>query len=130
MKEASATGHMLALHDSMEDDWPYLTTANIVDMALKFGNRYDLVVSHDKNGEYGHIQHKRVHIVAKRLASKIGSRFSGFKARYNRAKLNVEKRDKILYSIYKSQKKVIDWLKDYCEINYSDKRKTRKIIRI
>jgi LmbE family N-acetylglucosaminyl deacetylase len=93
-------------------------------MALKYGKTYDLVVSHDKNGEYGHIQHKRVHIVAKSLARKIGCRFSGFKARYNKAKLDVSLRDFILKDVYKSQKKIIDVLLDYCEKHYT-KRKHR-----
>ena len=125
MRLAKAKGYMLSLHDSMEDNWSYHTTDDLVKMALDYGSDYDIIVSHDKNGEYGHIQHKRLHIVAKAMAKQLGIPFHGFKSRYNKRTLNIALKNKILKEVYKSQKGVIDNLENYAEKHYR-KNFTRK----
>ena len=82
MAFANSTGYMLDLNDDLHDDWSQFTTREIVDMAKrKVKGSFDIIVSHDKNGEYGHCQHKRVHVIAKGLAKTLEIPFHGFKAR-------------------------------------------------
>ncbi len=42
-----------------------------------------MIVSHDEKGEYGHIQHKRVHEIAKYLSNHIQIPFMTFAQRYD-----------------------------------------------
>lgn len=62
--------------------------------------KYDMVVSHDSNGEYGHAIHKRLHELAIYTSEQLNLPFADFYIRYNMR--NKEKRDSIL-KVYKSQ---------------------------
>jgi len=62
--------------------------------------KYDMVVSHDKNGEYGHAIHKRVHNLALYTSKELNIPSTFFYNRYNRS--NIDDRDNIL-KVYKSQ---------------------------
>ena len=127
MKLAGSAGYMLDLNDAIDDGWPYMTTGELGDLVTsKLTGVYDMIVSHDKNGEYGHPQHKRVHVVANALAKRMAIPFSGFKARYNLASLDMARRAFILSKIYKSQKHSMKWGTDYVDKYYGKKRMTRK----
>jgi LmbE family N-acetylglucosaminyl deacetylase len=62
--------------------------------------KYYMVVSHSKNGEYGHAIHKRVHKLALYTSNELNLPFSNFYHRYNTT--TKEERDNVL-KIYKSQ---------------------------
>ena len=76
---------------------------------------YDLIISHDSEGEYGHIQHIRVNNFAKYLGLKLNVQFIDFKQRnedniINETMLNERK---LLLNIYKSQKTSIQLYENF-----------------
>lgn len=125
IKIAKAKGYMLDLHDAQDNNWNYKSTEELVDMVLKKikNQNFDLITTHDKQGEYGHIQHKRVHQIGKLLSKIINVPVKDFKTRYNNKTLNKTKRNKILYSIYKSQKSGMTWGTRFVNKHFTRKNK-------
>ena len=123
MKIAKAKKYMFSLHNSLNDDWKNKSDEELVNMVLtKIKNdKFDLIITHDKKGEYGHIQHKRVHKVGALLSKVINVPQKDFIERVNMKTLNKTKRNKILYKIYKSQKQAMGW-----ETNFFNKHFTKK----
>lgn len=80
---------------------------------------YDLVVSHDEQGEYGHVQHVRVHHLATYVAANLGIPFETFRDRWHIGYTPelVKRKYEVLSSIYQSQRSAV---RDY--LNYYEPR--------
>lgn len=113
MRLTNAKGYMLSLHDSIRDNWYQYSNSVLGDMAYRLLAEqsfcFDMIVSHGEDGEYGHIQHKRVHNVAKELSQRLSCPFATFRERYNPE--NMKNRDEIM-KVYKSQARIISRFKD------------------
>ena len=110
-------GHMLNYRDSEGgtlriDSWKNISDEtfyrNEVRPLFK-DESYDIVVSHDANGEYGHIQHKRVHSIARYTANALRIPFATFRERWdlNYTKELVEAKHRLVPAIYPSQEGAI-----------------------
>lgn len=101
-------GIMFDLPDSMTNNWKKLTDEYIYESYIKLiiCGSFDAVISHDINGEYGHIQHKRVNKIGIYVAKILNIPFYDFKSRYDPKDYEdinyVTKRNDI-FQIYKSQ---------------------------
>ena len=84
-------GLMLSYPDSRKGTWPTHSTEMLCDDVLSHlaghnhNHDFDLIVSHDARGEYGHIQHRRVHNVALMVSQRLGVPFQTFYERFLRA---------------------------------------------
>ena len=108
------TGHILNFPDSIDfkdkgdlnELWFNLTDKEIYEyyiFNIIKNNRYDMIVSHDRYGEYGHPQHKRLNELSLYIASVLKIPFNDFKSRYlNETPEEREKANEIR-DIYKSQ---------------------------
>lgn len=67
MSAVGATGIMFDYNDYIDDDWCYIYDSEFFERIPFYG---DCIVSHDEFGEYGHVQHIRVHNIAMALAEK------------------------------------------------------------
>jgi LmbE family N-acetylglucosaminyl deacetylase len=88
--------------DELYKIWYNLSNKDIYEKYIKplLKGEYDMVVSHSKTGEYGHVIHKRMHEIAKYTSEEINVPFNDFQNRFN--KNNTALRNNIL-QIYKSQ---------------------------
>ena len=77
---------------------------------------FDLVVSHDAEGEYGHVQHKRVHTIARTTAAALKLPFADFASRWHMGytKELVEAK-RCIVDIYTSQKSAVLRYMNYFE---------------
>ena len=77
-------------------------------------SEYEMIVSHDKKGEYGHKQHIRANEISEKLSEIIKVPFKTFRERNKRTeeKEYKNKRDNLL-KIYKSQKNIIRMFYNY-----------------
>lgn len=77
---------ILRYADTFRKPWPftaaYLDLVNIVEKLVK-STKYDFIVSHSHEGEYGHCHHMQLHILAKKLAFLFGISFKTFCDRYD-----------------------------------------------
>jgi LmbE family N-acetylglucosaminyl deacetylase len=77
---------------------------------ITINSNFDAIVSHDKNGDYGHPHHKRIHNVATYISNKFKIKFYDFKSRFDKKyfseKENMEKYENLL-NCYKSEKHVL-----------------------
>ena len=115
MKEIKGEGHMLTLHDGYYNSWPMKTIDDLLLTAVPYiypVDRFDFILSHDKAGEYGHVEHKRVNEVARRISKVFNVPFRDFRSRY-RKQSTKKRRNHILYRIYKSQKGAINSYKNF-----------------
>jgi hypothetical protein len=98
---------MLDYRDSERVDWSTMSDYRIYvyDVMPILDGTYDIVVSHDADGEYGHVQHKRVHSIARYVASALKIPFESFRDRWDidYTKDLVEKKKEVLPRLYPSQ---------------------------
>lgn len=121
LRTAGAVGWQLDFHDSMTDDWPSWTDEQLVDHVVSVVGHaavssFTAVVSHDADAEYGHIQHKRLHGVARLLALRVGCPFWGFRSRWLTSITNSTERERLL-DVYESQRSVVQFFKQFYETN-------------
>jgi LmbE family N-acetylglucosaminyl deacetylase len=114
---AGFVGHMLNYPDNPDDIWSNYSIEHFYENHIKNiigSSKFELVVSHSSDGEYGNKQHIRTHEIGRFVASSLGLPFSTFRNRYRTSDYPTHK-DKytMLVSIYKSQKKAIENLADY-----------------
>lgn len=111
MKLSDCSGFMLDLPDSMKESWSYITDAELANKVFNLCDaNYECIVSHDSFGEYGHVQHKRVHSVATYISKEWAIPFYTFRERYS--PVDPKKRDEILH-VYQSQKSSIELFKNF-----------------
>lgn len=116
LKIVQADGAMLDFHDAMDDNWSNLQNNEIIKHAVLPNipdEKPDLIVSHDSNGEYGHVQHKRVHTIAKDLAEYLHVPFKGFHSTFQTHFQDPITRNSILNDVYKSQQGAINKHKNF-----------------
>ena len=101
MKATNSLGIILGYPDSLTDSWDSIKDEDFFKEIPE--GLYDYIVSHNQQGEYGHVQHIRVHNIAVALAKKLKITFQEFHQ-------ISEKNDfrEYLLSMYKSQKNIID----------------------
>ena len=108
------TGHILNFPDSIDfkdkDDlnelWFNLTDKEIYEQYIFNiikNERYDMIVSHDRYGEYGHPQHKRLNELSLYIASVLKIPFNDFKSRYLDETPEERQKANEIRDIYKSQ---------------------------
>uniref|UniRef100_A0A6C0KV12 Uncharacterized protein n=1 Tax=viral metagenome TaxID=1070528 RepID=A0A6C0KV12_9ZZZZ len=80
-------------------------------------DKYDIVVSHDADGEYHNIQHIRVHEIAQHTAKALNIPFASFRERWNLnyTKELVETKQRLLPAIYPSQSSAINYYMNFYE---------------
>jgi LmbE family N-acetylglucosaminyl deacetylase len=112
-------GHMLNYRDSEHDNWSRLSNDTVLRRDLYpivVANEFDRVVSHGADGEYGHIQHKRVHSIAQATATFLKLPFADFASRwhlgYSKELIEAKKR---IPDIYASQKGIVLRYMNYFE---------------
>jgi len=111
-------GIILSLKDGQNELWDNYKTDEIIDIYIKpyINKKYDMIISHDENGEYGNKQHMRVNMICIELSKQLDIKFMTFQSRFNITDLEnsdyVEKRNKLL-NMYKSQKFIIDGLNNF-----------------
>lgn len=120
MSTIGGKGDMLNYVDSPEDTWADIPVEdfyrnNIMELIVK-SMKYELVVSHGSDGEYGNKQHIRVHNIARNVASEMGLPFQTFRDRYRVSDYATYK-DKYekLVGLYKSQNRAIAHLANFFE---------------
>jgi LmbE family N-acetylglucosaminyl deacetylase len=127
MNICNIKAHMLDLPDSSTDTWNEYTNTCIINNYIQplLHTSYDMIVSHNIDGEYGHVQHKRVNSIATTLSDILHIPFMSF---YNRFDSNdytnndfIEKRNKLL-QIYISQKDAIIAFTDFFYNKYKHKK--------
>ena len=106
MYTTQQTGIMFGNRDSMKDRWKYVSNNDFIEQILPLLNKkYDMIVSHNSDGEYGHTQHKRVHSIAVSLSSKLEIPYKSFLERFDTAfHINNTKLLEDLMKIYESEK--------------------------
>jgi LmbE family N-acetylglucosaminyl deacetylase len=112
------TGHILNFQDEIEFEdndelnkaWFNLTDKEIFEQYISKiikNERFDIVVSHDRYGEYGHPQHKRLNELSLYTASTLDIPFNDFKSRYVDETPEERKKADEIREIYKSQSIVV-----------------------
>ena len=74
---------------------------------------YTKIVTHNKQGEYGHPRHRALHDILNHLRPDILWQFDKGKKRLSN-KMTIKKRD--LLKMYKSQREILDWFSPWYEI--------------
>jgi LmbE family N-acetylglucosaminyl deacetylase len=114
MRLTNTKGYIFSLRDSMRDSWSELSDEILSQMVLEcFTEKtfdFDMIVSHGADGEYGHIQHKRVHTIAKLVAQTMSCPFATFRERF---RIDTTKKRDELIRVYQSQARILSRLKDY-----------------
>jgi hypothetical protein len=89
---------------------------NYIKSIIENKYNFEMIVSHDEDGEYGHIQNKRVHEIAKYISNILNKPFFDFKTRFDINNLNnisyINKRNESI-KIYKSQQHIIKIYNDF-----------------
>jgi len=75
--------------------------------------KYKKIVTHNKQGEYGHPRHRALHDILNHLRPDILWQFDKRKTRLSN-KMTIKKRD--LLKVYKSQRDVLDWFSPWYEV--------------
>jgi LmbE family N-acetylglucosaminyl deacetylase len=118
-------GHMLNYIESQGgpnriDSWKNITDATFYQNEVRpliGDNHYDIVVSHDADGEYHNIQHIRVHEIAQHTAKALNISFASFRERWdlNYTKELIETKQRLLPAIYPSQSSAINYYMNFYE---------------
>jgi LmbE family N-acetylglucosaminyl deacetylase len=115
MQFTKQTGYILNFPDSISENgqehlWFNLTDEEIYKLYISqlLNNKYDLVVSHDRYGEYGHPQHKRLHELSLYIASQLKIPFNDFQTRYIDEAPEEKKKADNIRKYYISQKVVVE----------------------
>lgn len=120
MNAIGGKGHMLNYVDSPEDTWATIPVEdfykNHISELINKSIKYELVVSHGSDGEYGNKQHIRVHAIGRHVAAEMGLPFQTFRDRYRFSDYATYK-DKYenLVGLYKSQNAAIAPLANFFE---------------
>jgi len=121
MEASGARGHILNYPDSPDEIWASHAVEVFYHQDIKkflglgMGlSRYELVVSHGSDGEYGNKQHIRTHEIARHVASEMGIPFQCFRERYRASDYptHFNKYNKFV-GVYESQKKAIETLTNF-----------------
>ena len=136
MADTGAKGHMLNYADSPDDTWPTVAVEDFYNNHIKalvkdsYGlSRYELVVSHGGDGEYGNKQHIRVHSIGRHIASEMGLPFQTFRDRWRASDYPTHRvRYDKLVGFYESQNKAIQTLANYFATNKKEAGKEDKSI--
>jgi len=113
---AGFNGQMLNYPDKPDDTWSSFAVEHFYDNHIKniVTGKYEMVVSHGSDGEYGNKQHIRTHEIGRYVASCLGLPFACFRDRYRASDYPTYKDKYNKYiAIYKSQEKAIGSLSDY-----------------
>jgi LmbE family N-acetylglucosaminyl deacetylase len=97
-------------------NWPHLSNQDLSDMVKKYikDMKFNIIVSHGPDGEYGHIQHKRVYEVASHMAKELSIPFFTFRERFSEdIDRHIKNMKNKVYAVYKSQTEVINSLKNF-----------------
>ena len=79
-----SSGVILDYRNSSTDSWDDRTDETFLnELSPIIDGPFDVVVSHGTDGEYGHIQHKRTHSIAKYIANQLGIPFYDFRSRFD-----------------------------------------------
>lgn len=105
MYAVGVKGIMLDYNDAIDDNWSYIDDSEFFD-AIPYDDE-DCIVSHNMHGEYGHIQHIRVHNIAVALAKKRDIAYRDFQ------KVHTNDFHKSLLDLYVSQKDSIATFYNY-----------------
>ena len=74
---------------------------------------YTKIVTHNKQGEYGHPRHRALHDILNHLRPDILWQFDKRKTRLSN-KMTIKKR--YLLKVYKSQREILDWFSPWYEV--------------
>lgn len=102
MDVVNAKGHMMNFPDNKRSRWEDTTNLMVwktIRPWLK--GKFDAIVSHDSEGEYGHKHHRRIHHIAKFVSSRLGIPFYDFRSRFHESDYG-DRHDAIL-NIYATQ---------------------------
>jgi hypothetical protein len=90
---SNSNGVILDYLNSINDSWENISNEMFYNELKKYIKlTYDMIVSHDINGEYGHI---RTHYIAKYISEKLNIPFYDFKTRFNKENYG-DKHDSLL----------------------------------
>lgn len=112
LQATKQTGHILNFPDSISEGgevWFNLTDEEIYKLYIShiLNEKYDLIVSHDRYGEYGHPQHKRLNQLSLYIASHLKIPFNDFHTRYIDETPEERKKSDKIRDNYMSQKVVV-----------------------
>jgi LmbE family N-acetylglucosaminyl deacetylase len=106
MNTTKQTGIMFDYKDGVSEVWETISDDNFIGVIVPLlSKKYDMIVSHNSDGEYGHIQHKRVHSIAVSLSKKLDIPYKSFLDRFDTTFYidNTKLLDTIM-NIYKTEK--------------------------
>lgn len=136
MSDTGSRGHMLNYPDSPDDIWATVAIEDFYNNHIKalvkdsFGlSRYELLVSHGSDGEYGNKQHMRVHAIARHVASEMGLPFQTFRDRWRASDYPTHRaRYDKLVGFYVSQNKAIQTLANFFATAKKEVGKNGKVV--
>ena len=136
MKTIDGKGHMLNYPDSPDETWASTAVEDFYNNHIKAlvgstvgSSRYELVVSHGSDGEYGNKQHIRTHEIGRHVASEMGLPFQCFRDRYRTSDYptHMAKYNKLIV-IYDSQKNAIGTLTNFFANSKKEIGKNGKVV--
>ena len=136
MGSVGARGHMLNYADAPDDTWSSVAVEDFYNNHIKalvkdaYGlSRYELLVSHGSDGEYGNKQHMRVHAIGRHVASEMGLPFQTFRDRWRASDYptHTAKYEKLV-SFYVSQSKAIQTLANFFATAKKEVGKNGKVV--
>lgn len=136
MAAVGAKGHMLNYPDAPDDIWSTVAVEDFYNNHIKalvkdcYGlSRYELVVSHGSDGEYGNKQHMRVHLIGRHVASEMGLPFQTFRDRWRLSDYptHTAKYEKLV-GFYQSQSKAIATLANFFATTKKEVGKNGKVV--
>lgn len=136
MGSVGAKGHMLNYADSPDDTWTSVAVEDFYNNHIKalvkdaYGlSRYELLVSHASDGEYGNKQHMRVHSIGRHVASEMGLPFQTFRDRWRPSDYptHTARYDKLV-GFYVSQSRAIQTLANFFATAKKEVGKNGKVV--
>ena len=119
-------GYILSFVDSPTETWlnKKIDDFYISDIKPLLKDKYEMVVSHGSDGEYGNVQHTRVNMIGRNVAGELDIPFKCFRDRYRLSDIptNLGTYTHLL-EIYKSQKEALAGLYNFFE---NDNKKYKK----
>lgn len=126
MEYMQLKGHILSFIDSPTEIWLNKEIEDFYSNDIKplLRDKYEMVVSHGTDGEYGNLQHIRVNMISRNIARELNIPFKCFRDRYRPSDIptNLQKYNHLL-EIYKSQQAALVGLYNFFE---NDNRKKNK----
>ena len=122
MHTTKQTGIMFDYKDGVEEAWKSISNDQFIETILAhLDKKYDMIVSHNSDGEYGHIQHKRVNSIATSLSSKLEIPYKSFLDRFDTS-FHIKNNKSLHYimSLYKTEQYS---RREYCDFLYKQKLK-------